>query len=73
MITFDDQIVYSCNTKGDGIFDEDERDFHLNKARKAIAKALNWRNKTLDSDRYNFHITDSLDSGFYISDPQSGQ
>lgn len=33
------ETVYSANPKGDGIFESEERDFYLNKARKAIKKA----------------------------------
>jgi hypothetical protein len=34
------QIVYEAYVNGDGIFDDDERDFHLKTAKKAIKKAL---------------------------------
>lgn len=37
----DGPIVYSTFTKGDGMFDEDERDFHLRHACQAILKHLN--------------------------------
>jgi hypothetical protein len=33
-------IVYEATTIGDGIFDESEREFHLNKAKEAISAAL---------------------------------
>lgn len=29
-------VVYNANTKGDGIFDEDEEDYHLQNAIKAV-------------------------------------
>lgn len=31
--------VYETSTIGDGLFDSDERDYHLTKAKKAIKKA----------------------------------
>jgi hypothetical protein len=34
------KTVYEASTIGDGMFDLDERDFHLKKARKAIYKAM---------------------------------
>jgi hypothetical protein len=34
------QTVYEANPKGDGIFEEDERDYYLTEAKKAIAKML---------------------------------
>jgi hypothetical protein len=33
-------VVYSASPKGDGIFEDDESDFYLNEARKAIADKL---------------------------------
>ena len=41
-------VVYEAYTKGDGIFDDDERDEHLDKALAAIALALRRRS-------YNCH------------------
>lgn len=35
------QIVYESNTKGDGCFMLEERDFHLNNAIEAINKYIN--------------------------------
>jgi len=34
------EIIYEANPKGDGMFDEEERGFYLEKAREAILKAL---------------------------------
>ena len=34
------ETVYSANPKGDGIFESEERDFYLNKARKAITNSF---------------------------------
>jgi len=34
------ETVYESETKGDGMFQDDERDFHLDNAIKAIKKAL---------------------------------
>ena len=36
-----DEEVYSADTNGDGIFDEDERQFHLEKAVDAILERMN--------------------------------
>lgn len=33
-------VVYSASTKGDGIFESDEREYHLGRALTEIAKAL---------------------------------
>lgn len=33
------KLVYEANPKGDGIFEDDERKFYLDKAIKALAKA----------------------------------
>jgi hypothetical protein len=38
---YNGKTVYMTSTIGDGIFDSDERDEHLNKAKKKIAKAYN--------------------------------
>lgn len=35
----DGTIVYESFTKGDGIFEDDERDHHLDNAKEAIAKS----------------------------------
>ena len=35
------ELVYSADTLGDGIFDPEERDVHLNAAREAIAASVN--------------------------------
>lgn len=34
------ELVYEANTKGDGIFEEDERGFHLDEAIKALRKSI---------------------------------
>jgi len=34
------ETIYSAETKGDGIFSRDERDFHLEMAKKAISLKL---------------------------------
>lgn len=34
------EIIYEANPKGDGIFEDDEREFHLNKAKEAILMKL---------------------------------
>ncbi len=34
------RLVYDANTIGDGLFEYEERDEHLTKARKAIFKAM---------------------------------
>jgi hypothetical protein len=36
----DGEIVYECYPKGDGIFDDDEREEHLKKGAEAIAKQM---------------------------------
>ena len=33
-------LVYQANTKGDGMFEEEERDYHLDRAKAAITMAL---------------------------------
>lgn len=37
------ELVYSADTRGDGAFDPEERDEHLNAAREAIAASLSHR------------------------------
>ncbi len=37
--------VYASNTIGDGVFDSDERDYYLNKAKKALKKEYNKKHK----------------------------
>jgi len=39
-VEHDGKIVYDTNTIGDGIFDCDEREKHLKKAKKAIYKSM---------------------------------
>lgn len=34
------ELLYEADTKGDGMFDSDEREFHLGKAVRAIRKRL---------------------------------
>jgi hypothetical protein len=36
------EIVYECYPKGDGIFDNEEREEHLKKGAEAIAKRMVW-------------------------------
>lgn len=36
-------VVYEADTKGDGLFDDDERDHHLRQAVRAIKDQLNKR------------------------------
>lgn len=36
----DGNTIYEANTIGDGIFDSEERDLHLNNAKRAIIKSL---------------------------------
>lgn len=36
----DGEMVYQAHPKGDGIFESDEREFHLEMAKKAIALKL---------------------------------
>lgn len=38
---FGGEIVYSAETEGDGMFEDDERDYHLDKAKEAIADYYN--------------------------------
>ena len=37
---YDGPVVYTANTKGDGCFDNDEREFHLKRAIEAIEAHL---------------------------------
>lgn len=41
-LDFENEVVYSANTKGDGEFDDGERSFHLDTAKRAICE---WWNK----------------------------
>lgn len=44
-----DEIVYGSNTKGDGSFDSDESEYHLNKAKKALLlKYLEFKDNELN-------------------------
>jgi hypothetical protein len=36
------EIVYECYPKGDGIFDNDEREEHLKKGAETIVKQMRW-------------------------------
>jgi hypothetical protein len=38
----DGEIVYECHPKGDGIFDNDEREEYLKKGAEAIVKRMRW-------------------------------
>lgn len=39
-VPYGGEIIYSANTKGDGLFEEEERAFHLEMAKKAIKMKL---------------------------------
>lgn len=36
---YKDKVVYSAYTKGDGVFEDNERHYHMNRAAKAILEA----------------------------------
>jgi len=41
------EVVYESDTKGDGLFDEEEREYQLENAMKAIQKEYKKQNKLL--------------------------
>lgn len=45
---FGGEIVYSAETEGDGMFEDAERDYHLDKAKEAIADYYN-KNNTIEN------------------------
>lgn len=53
------QTVYEANTHGDGIFDGDERSYHLNLACQAIKRAMEQE----DEEMEDMFIIEGIESG----------
>jgi hypothetical protein len=67
-VPFGGKVVYEADTKGDGVFDDDERSFHLGNAIRAILEEL----KVEIDEEYDRAIGDPDDWEPWTGKPRVG-